>query len=401
MFGSSLSQSETCRRPRSLSGLILLCLLGFGQYSLSNPSTKAQTLTSKQKTPKAPPKSQEFTWNLRLDGLNASSDERTAQLLRLGVNLTYERRLNEWLKLDLRPRLNFESGSSQSVYGQEKPETYVTVTHASADFRPIRYLVASAGALDQGELHSPIVAEFFAFPEFRIKGIFGNGESFALGPVASYAIPTSVQMSTETGEKEPPASLVTGGLFLNLKFGKTFRSKNRLNYFSYQNIPQSVENESVLRGNTPSPDRVSDLNYNLEYAYRGWEFYTTNTITFHPRFDGKIIGQYVKNTGAENGVNTGYSAGLGGEIRFTKDIALEALGHGFRIEPDASLARYASPTMFFTNRQGYTSQMNFIFRNGGFKIGALYTEAGLIYENEPQNKEKLILLRLETLDVSF
>lgn len=339
-----------------------------------------------------------FNWKMILSGYNLDSEITSAQLTHFDFRSQFTYGLLSDLNLDLRPFARIEMGSSQSMDPEDKAETRVYLNQAAAIYTPARWLKISAGAMNQESLHSKIITGRQTFPEIRIESNFLDHKYWQAGPLVSQAVPSSIDLSPETGDKEPMPQLSTAGVFIKFEEYKDNATKIKLNYFQYSGLPQSVRNASVLRGNTPSDILTSETNYDLKYQYKGLDAQVNSVFPISRGLGGILEGNYVKNQGAPSEKNQAYQIGGGAEIKLSGQSFLQITGHNYRIESDATVAKYSSSDYFFTNRIGYGIESYLKMKKSGFRVGAIYREAGLITESETQSRIKVIMLRLETLN---
>jgi hypothetical protein len=238
-----------------------------------------------------------------------------------------------------------------------------------------------------------------AFPAARARWQMFDLKGFQPQLEVSQAIPTSTSLSTNTNGEESTPSFTSAALALNYKPNAQYYWNTRVGAFSFENLPQSVAYESSLRGNTVIALTQKESEFVYEYqgveasselkfpVMRGWDFF------------GKAA--YLQNNKAADKYGRAYEGTVGSEFFFIGRKTIEMSLTSFHIEPDAAVAYFNSNQLFNTNRNGYRVESYVNFRRYGFRVGAAYTEAELIYLNPVQSREKSVMLKLETFDANI
>lgn len=334
------------------------------------------------------------SWKVGLAGSNAQDPQTTSQF----VGFTLDTKTKYWahpsLFLNLDAAIKLESGSFQSIDGERKNESGFALKEAGAHWMLFDVLTLSGGALNQGTNHSELLMNERAFPGVRadLKVIeIGN---FTTRIDAEQSTPTSVSMSTNTTGVESMPRFLSGSIALDYQTSSGYFWKNRFGAFSFDNLPSAVAYESSLLGNTVQS--ISESESRFLYKYQGLEAISSIRFPVMRGWDFTAKGNYLQNSKAPTTLNTAYAASAGSEFYFVGRKSLELNVTSFRIEPDAAVS-YFNPLKYFnTNRVGYSVESYLNFKRYGFRVGAAYTEAEVIYLSPIQTREKSVMILLET-----
>lgn len=350
-----------------------------GQNDLSISGIKAQNKFSAE-------------WRLRLSGTDTHDEQSQSKIVDIRYDLKTKYLLNKSFNLDIQPAVRLQSGQTQSVDGSDKPENKITLNQAAVDFTPVSQFKASAGALNQKDMHTELLLNSIAFPAARAEGILTSG-NLRTSLAIETAIPTSTSLSTNTKELEPTPSLNTAAFLFDWHHSKNLFWKTRTGYFIYGNLPSAVAQQSGLLGN--EVNKLSDANYTFMHSFEGFEASTEFKFPTMKILD--LLGgvEYVLNQKAPSDLNVAYRYSLGGDFHINKNLALNLRGNYFFIAPEAAVA-YFNTWNSGTNRTGYSSELGLSFKKEAFSIGVRYTDSEVIYTNAIQSREKSILIKLET-----
>lgn len=331
-------------------------------------------------------------WRLRLQGESYNDEQSQAKVFDLRTDLKAKYTLQPSLYLDLQPSLRLQSGQTQSVDGADKAENKIYLSQAALVYRPVSFSRLSAGALNQRSLHTYLLLDDIAFPAARAEMLLTRGTFTSILAMES-AIPTSTSLSTNTRELEPTPSLNTVALKMNLQSSKELFLKLTAGYFVFNNLPSAVAQESRLLGNEVTA--ISDAQYAFANKFEGAEVSLEWSTPLFSWLDFVGYSEYVVNQKAPTELGTGYYASAGGNIHLTSNMDLLVGGGYFSVAPEAAVS-YFNARRFETNRIGYNLQSMLTFKKEGFKVGAEFREAEVMYINSIQSKEQMIFLKLET-----
>ncbi len=392
------------KKPRILkkafltSGFSFLVLLLGPMVSNAQTETRAQWLTRNQMDDSAE-RTLDLKWQFKAtgssysEGTTASSQISNQQLFESKLNLESKYWLSDELSFDLEPSIKFQTGRVQALDGANAPSNSLGLRQAAIQWLPASFFWFSAGALNQADLHSFLVADELPFPGARItlKNSFNNWD---LRWVAESSIPSSNSLQTGTTQVETVPVKNAAQMQINWQPKSYLFSKNRLGYFSYQNLPSEVAEASSLIGNTTT--RLNDSQWAFSYKYQGVEASTDWQLPVASKLDLLIGASAAQNQAAPSTLNTGYSASTGLRYLINSRHDLEVGGRYFRIEPDTAPAFYSNYQNFRTNRVGYTAMAKWHLKKQKLAVGAFYSEAQVLFADPSQSRLRGFEIRLET-----
>ncbi|MBX3041470.1 MAG: hypothetical protein KF789_12250 [Bdellovibrionaceae bacterium] len=369
--------------------VLILGLVGFGV------GAKAQTSQLKTQVPSEGRKNSDWNgrWKFSLAGQDYDDQKTTSTL----VNFRFEAMIRYYLSEDLlfkvTPMARLQSGTTQSSRGELSPENRIYFNEASATWRALSFAFLKAGALDQGESHTPLLVGSRPFPGARASLLFGD-RTIRYGLVAETAIPTAVSLTTNQNEKEPTPTLSSAGLRFDWTDGDLWKFSAKAGAFEYKNLSTSIASSSFLLGN--EVDAVSDTEFRFNKPYKGFEAMMKFEFPLFGSLDGSLHGEVVQNTSAPAKENLAWRAGGGLSMQWNSRLSLLLQGESFRIEPDAAVASFVDTGFSGTNRNGYRVESGIIFGKTRSKVLAGFSESNLIYVNDRQSRDRFVQIKLET-----
>lgn len=332
-------------------------------------------------------------WGLSLGGSDFESHEAAKKIVNSRFDFAWRMRAHESFLLKVSPSLRLETGSVQSPDGSLRADNGFIFSEASANWTPFSRNLVQLGALNQAEMHHPILVGERPFPAARWT-VALPFESFWARLRAESAVPTTLGLTTNQNEKEPTPSLNTVGLRVGSDNKRGFTSEFVLNYFQYSSLPASTAQESSLLGNTV--DRYSDTESHFREAYRGLETSGALNIPLAGALDLQTHAAYVRNTAVASGLGDAWSAGGGVRFGSERKMRWSLGGEAFRLEPDATVATFLGMDYRATNRQGYALNMGLSWDRDRYRVTSRVEESDVIFVNNPQSRERYIRLTLET-----
>ncbi|AHZ84908.1 hypothetical protein [Bdellovibrio bacteriovorus] len=331
-------------------------------------------------------------WRLRLAGSDVHDERSQSKVVDIRTDIKAKYLLSRSLQLDIQPSLRLQSGQTQSVDGADRAENKIILNQAAAHYLPFSALRLSAGALNQRHMHTNLLVDGIAFPAARLEALMKAGLTKTSLSVES-AIPTSTSLSTNTKELEKTPSLNTAALKFQMQAAQNLFWKSSVGYFMYNNLPSAVAQQSNLLGN--EVEKLSEAQYAFMYKYEGIEAATEFEFPVFSLFDFRAGGEYLQNTKAPSDQNTATRYFAAGEFHFGKNTDLVIEGSYFSIAPEAAVA-YFNAGGFETNRVGYSAESYLSFKKEGFNIGVKYTDSEVMFNRDPQSREKTLMIKLET-----
>lgn len=234
-----------------------------------------------------------------------ASDQR-ARVFGFDITLDMEDKIEEDMTLFLDFSASFQKGSNETLGDVDEfaPVDGLSLNKAGIEYTPFKFLGLKLGALDQGEMQSPLLIGSTAFA--------GAEEKITLGMFyvrALQAIPSNNKLSKRLGEVEdstPYFGMEALGLKINTK--KT-RFQFEVGHFSFRDLSSNIANSSKEFGNSTN-DEAGDA---IDFLY---EFEGTNAMTkiehiFNFGMRVLVQGQYIYNDQAPEERNKGYLGKLG------------------------------------------------------------------------------------------
>ncbi len=380
-------------KPRICLTSVLTGIISLLIFLTSHAHSQTQTQT------RASIRSLDLKWQFKSagkslsQGRNQETQISNEQIFESKLNLDSHYWLSDELFFNFQPSIRFQTGRIQTLEGANAPSNSVGLKKAALQWLPSNYFWLSAGALNQGEMHSSLVADELPFPGARIslKASFAN---FNLLGLVESSIPSSNSLQTGTTQVEAVPMKNAGQLQLNWQPKSYLSSKNRVGYFSYQNIPSEVAEASSLMGNTTT--RLSAEQWAFAYKYQGLEASSDWQLPMSAKIDFLIQAAAAQNQSAPSAYNTGYSVYSGLRYLMNSRHEIQFGGRYFRVEPDTAPSYYSNYGNFRTNRVGYSSEALWHLKKQKFSLAASYSEAQVIFTDPTQSRVRSFEIRLET-----
>lgn len=368
----------------ALSTLCLILILtaqgwAQGQISTALPETKESSRFSAE-------------WRLRLAGSDVKDERSQSKVVDIRTDIKAKYLLGKSLHLDLQPSLRLQSGQTQSVDGADKAENKILLNQAAAHYLPFSFVRLSAGALNQRHMHTGLLVDSLAFPAARIEAM-ARAANTRTGLAVESAIPTSTSLSTNTKDLEPTPSLNSAALKFQWQAARNLYLKTSAGYFIYNNLPSSVAQQSNLLGNEVA--KISDAQYAFIYKYEGYEASLEVAFPVFSLMDIKLGAEYLQNTKAPAKENSATRYFAAGEFELNGNMDLVVEGSYFSVAPEAAVA-YFNAGGYETNRVGYSAESYLSFKKEGFNLGVKYTDSEVMFNRDPQSREKTLMIKLET-----
>ncbi len=378
--------------------MFLIGLPIFSAQAQNNTETRSQWAT-RNRFDDSSQHALDLKWQFKASGSSLSEGTTTSrqisnqQLFESKLNLESKYWLSDQVSFDLEPSIKFQTGRLQALDGANAPSNSLGLRKAAVQWLPTSYIWFSAGALNQAELHSYLVADELPFPGARItlKNSFSNWD---LRWVAESSIPSSNSLKTGTNQVESVPVKNAAQMQVHWQPKSYLYSRNRIGYFSYQNLPSEVAEASSLIGNTTT--RLTDNQWAFNYKYQGFEASTDWHLPIASRVDLLISATAAQNQSAPANLNTGYSASTGLRYLMSSRHDLEFGGRYFHVDPDTAPAFYSNYQNFRTNRVGYTAMAKWHLKKQKFAVSALYSEAQVLFADPSQSRIRGFEIRLET-----
>lgn len=398
---------------RCLSGQLLCvgAILGFSWSSLAQIEARTSraaglsgTSLSQESRIKTQPRTSRLSWKAGLTAARSQdTDNNQSSLVRARLGLKYRQLLGSGFQLRARADVASSTGFVQSLEGDDSRSSPFLLRHASADWRPLSWIVTSVGALNQQDIHSRLLFGDRAFPAAQLwignarwdSTIQKRSGGWASG-VAQAAVPTASTLANQAREREPSPSFWSAGFRSGYRWQNDSYVTLQILRFNYGALPLSVATDSVAMGNTGV--EINAVDSEFRYSFAGWEAVSVIETNLTAALTPRLELAWLQNDAAPSGRNQGIRGKIGlswnlGNWDLTPSYTY------FRVDSDAAVATYNDPTIR-TNRVGTVAGLDFA-RTKSFIIGVGYGERVAIREKLTQPRENFIELRLETFDVDL
>ena len=335
-----------------------------------------------------------YDWKTELAGQSTTGETQQSKLadFRLDFKVLYT--LNSYLNLDFEPIVKFQSSNQQTLDAADTPDNKLLLYQAAVNFKPIYFFILSAGALNQGPMHTSLLIDDIPFPGARGNIAIYSSRDVNLNLLAETAIPATSSLSPNTNDLEPTPSFNSAALKFKMDSPASYSWTTLVGYFSYSQLPTAIAAQSYLLGNTVQLNSQTEGIF--KYQYQGYEAKSKMKFSVIRGMDLFFGGEYLQNSKAPAGLNRASLLFAGTDVFLKKGMSLTVSGGYFHIEPDAAVAYFAPQSYFNTNRVGYMAETYLNFKRESFRIGLRYSEAEAMFVSPVQNRERAILLRLET-----
>ncbi len=384
----------------TLKRLLTSLILAFLILSLMLSETafaQSQATTLRAASPSPAFASWEGSWNLRLQQESFADEFNQSNIteMRLQADLKY-RPLQE-LYFQLAPKFTFKTGYQQTVESSSPSQSQWSVREASANLLFFERGHLSAGALDQSENHPALLLAGQTFPAMSLALLSDSKENFSLSASVQSAIPVSSSLSTQTREFEQTPSLQTASASAKWQLAN-WKADLRAGVFQFQNLPISVASDSSFLGNTTF-SRNGNEDSEFTHFYQGEFASGALTARLHRRLNLIIKGEWLRNSQAPAGFNTGYRSLLASELSVNPQLQITPFYEYFKIEPDAAVALY-NGSWLNTNRVGYQGGLTMSYRRTlSFTFSG--GERDVVFTTPLQQRERTWNLKMETFDVAI
>jgi hypothetical protein len=292
-------------------------------------------------------------------------DQVSARVFATGLDLNYKFSISETLTSIIRGGVLLETGSNNSLNLKEfAPDRELILYQANLRFRPniINILEVDLGSLSLSRFHSPLLLGQSVFMGLNERIKFGGAYNLQLEAVQS--IPNNQNLARRSGGiEEGTPSFLMERASLNLS-GDLLSFSLSVSHFKFNNLSAGVADQSRFMGNDIGGSATSSY---FIYDFDGHNSTFNLAINQSGYFKFNITGEYLFNSKAPNGQNTGYLA--------TAILAFGDYGLGldyFRNEKNASPAYYNSKYYGHNNKKGIAGHISIkkCYENFDFKMRA-------------------------------
>lgn len=336
----------------------------------------------------------EVLWRARIYGESTSLETQSAEVAGADLYADGKYQLLESTEARLFLRAKFESGRSQSFFGDIEPNNGLLVREAAIKVEPVSFANVKAGVISQDWLEMPLLVYRQAFPGVQGNLFYNGFESFQFGYAGQYMIPTSQTLSARTMDREPSPSFITHTLFANLGDRTQYSIFGSVNTFEFNKLPSQVAFESQKTGN--SMEFIGGPNNSaFAYDFKGWftrigGWYRVNSA-WEPSAEYAVL----KNDEAPEAYNDGHILRVASKFHFN-DYALYVGYDTYFAESDVAPSYYNSWGLGNTNKRGNGGELTLEFKKHQFRVRAQYYQADVINFNGLQEDQQYFFLGVET-----
>lgn len=374
---------------------LLLALSGLSSAFAQVPGVFSNTYEFSDDLYESNPGQLEVLWRARIYGESVSLDTQSAEVGGADIYADSKYQLLESTEARLFLRAKFESGRSQSFFGDIEPNTGLLVREAAIKTSPLKVISVKAGVITQDWLEMPLFTYRQSFPGGLVDLHYNEFETFKFGYAAQYVIPTSQTLSARTSDREPSPSLVTHTLYGNLAIGST-NIYGSANTYEYKKLPSQVAFDSFLTGNSVSDAVICGPN-SCEFGneFKGWFTRIGASSRINAVLEPSIEYSVIKNPKAPETMNDGSFLRLASKFHMT-NYAVTAAFDSYFAEADVVPSYYNAWALGNTNKKGNGGELILEFKKKNFRIRAQYYEAHLINFNNIQEDQQYFFLGVET-----
>ncbi|MGE0526675.1 MAG: hypothetical protein AB7P49_06395 [Bdellovibrionales bacterium] len=332
-------------------------------------------------------------WNFQIGGLSfeEGKDEGAAAFLYFSTRFEY--RFSSLLKARVKPQLQMYSSRVQERYDNDFSESRVRMDEAHLAFQPVQQLELRAGAIDQGELSSPLlVANSRAFPGFQeiLSQTWGN---YRLGVMAQQVVPTSYSLNTEREREEELPTFLTESLHVSAREFDNLDLDLSVGRYHWSDLPDKVAFESARVGNRVAGEVAPGARF-----LSGFDglFLSSRACWCGPSWLG-LVGEFqrVHNSEAPPSMADAQMWGLGPRLNFGRH-ELDLRYRSYFVESDATVANYNRAMLGHTNRIGDNIEARLDFKEQKFAIVGEWVNARTLRESSTQKTLTSYYIGVET-----
>ncbi len=343
----------------------------------------------------------QFFWKLRMDGQSLQTDSNIQSQIAggaFGLKFNYE--LVEGLQFKSRGNVNFQTGRTQDVFGDQEPSSGLYPRDFKIHYRPFEdYLDLEAGVISQGKFNEPLFVSSLPFIGFSENFNYEVGAvTLRLG--AQQMVPTSYTQSTRVSEREQVPQFGTQTVAAKWMISRNNFLDASVTHFSYKNLPSVVAFNSFIYGNTVTN---TDIN-NAEFIY-GFDGFL-NQVTFEQKITNSLSAQLQWNTIQNNKAPSDSGEAQSINLWLANDFGRWIVATHYKdyfIESDAVPSFYNSHYLGHNNRIGHSYRIDVESKKWGVIFSASYTKANLLQtanrriDGLQQDNQQIFYLSVETL----
>lgn len=381
--------------------VVLAAVLSIGSYAeaqTSAPSkTGARLSTRLQKAKEANPSKSSARWKIGTSALQWENKHERAQSVGLSMTLDLQHEFNKNFLVKAITGASMKSGYVQTRFGEISARNSVWLAEGYLQGKAGSVLTVRGGIIEQGVWEATSVIDGGSFP--GSLQIIRFGDDYYVEVKTGQSIPVAADMDAKMRESEPTPTFMAETLKVGLqpKKGWLWASFHG-GHWAFHNLPSKVAGDSDVGGNTIV---TVDGKKRYKYEFEGWLAGASGQLNFTERTSLEAHLQVSQNTRAIEAYGAAQIAGGSLTIGLPGNVDLNSGVDFFFSESDASPAYYNSMEYGHNNREGYGVAVSAKFKEQGFKIGGMFTDASLINPHPLQVRQQLYLLSFGTNYAAF
>lgn len=350
-------------------------------------STQIQTKTEqKRKT--------DLKWKVSTEGRQWENANERVQFAGFGVNFDFNHSINENFSFKAVTGATMRSGYVHTRFGEMSARSSIWLAEGYLQGTVGSVLTLRGGVINQGIWDMTQINDGAAFPGLLEKIKFGDDYYIEL--MAGQSIPVAHDdMATRTTGAEPTPAFMVESLKIGLEPKDAWLTVNAFGgHWAYHNLPNKVAGDSEVGGNNLI--EIDNKTKQFKYRFEGWFAGTSGQLNFTKRTNLEAHLQISQNTQAPEAYGASQIAGGSLTVGLPSNVDLRSGVDFFFAESDASPAYYNSTAFGHNNRNGLAVSLSANFKDHGFKVSGLFTDADVINPHPLQERQQLYILKFET-----
>lgn len=333
-------------------------------------------------------------WKVSTEGRQWENSNERVQIAGFGAVFDFTHTINQNFLFKAVTGATMRSGYVHTRFGEMRAGNSVWLAEGYLQGSVGSVLTLRGGVINQGIWDMTQLNDGGAFPGLLQKIKFGDDYYVEL--MAGQSIPVAHDdLATRTTGAEPTPSFMVESLKIGLEPKDAWLTVSAFGgHWAYHDLPMRVAGESEVGGNTLI--EVGEKTKQFKYRFEGWFVGANGQLNFTKRTN---LGAYIRisqNTQVPEAYGASQVAGGSVTIGLPGNVDLRSGVDFFFAESDASPAYYNSTYYGHNNRDGYAVGLSANFKDQGFRVGGLFTDANVINPHPLQERQQLYILKFET-----
>ncbi len=366
------------------------------QNSTPVPSSGTSAQVSAQ-VPVKPVQEQKRTslrWRISTDARQWENSNERVLSAGFGITFDFSHIVNENLLFKAVTGASMRSGYVHTRFGEMSARNSIWISDGYVQGSLGSVLKLRGGIINQGVWNASQVNDGVPFP--GLLEIIRFGDEYFVQLMAGQSVPIAHEdLSTRTTGTEPTPTFMAESITIGLQPQNAWLGLSLFGgHWAYHNLPRSTARDSDVGGNTLV--EVDGWDRQFKYRFEGWFAGASGQLNFSKRSYLSAHIEVSQNTQAPEAFGAAQVAGLTLTFGLPKNVDVTSGVDFFFSESDASPAYYNSTFYGHNNRQGYAVNLAANFRDLGFRIGGMFTDADVINPNPLQERQQLYMIKFET-----